>query len=107
MNKGDHVLATKYDDGDPGDQYCVGYYNGSYDHLGTTRYLVVDGAGKSFRANGFRRCEAITADEARWLISHFSEFKPLTVQEGQDDEEDKLVGKSVWDWLTECRAIGS
>jgi len=104
MNKGDNVLATKYDDGDSGDHYCVGFYDSAYDHFGTTRHLVVDGEGKQFRGNGFRRCERITEDEARWLIERFPQFKPLEVQEGKDGEEDKLVGKSVWDWLTECRA---
>lgn len=100
MNKGDYVLATKYSDGDPGDQYCVGWYDGSYDHFGTTRHLVNDGDGKPFRANGFRRCEPITDAEGRWLIERFPEFKPLEVNEEGDD----LVGKSVWDWLLEVRS---
>ena len=52
---GDYVLATKYNDGDPCDHFCVGYYAGTFDHAGQKRHLVHDKDGKSFRANGFRR----------------------------------------------------
>lgn len=103
MDKGDYVVATKYCDGDPGDQFCVGFYNEYYDHYGQTRHLVVDNDGKNFRHNGFRRCERIADAEGRWLIERFPQFTPLWVEEGKAGEEDKLAGKSVWDWLTECR----
>lgn len=105
MNKGDYVLATKYCDGDPGDQYCVGFFDETYDHYGTTRFLVKDNDGKQFRGNGFRRCEPITDTEGRWLIARFEQFKPLWVEEGENGEDDKMCGKSVWDWLAECRTF--
>lgn len=59
---GDYVVATKYADGDPGDHFCVGYYQGWYDHFGQPRHLVVDGSGKSFRANGFRRVAKVSSE---------------------------------------------
>lgn len=104
MNIGDYVLASKYSDGDPGDHYCIGFYAGSYDHFGQTRHLVNDGEGKPFRANGFRRCEPISSEEGRRIIASFPDMKPLEVEERPPGEDDRLVGKSVWDWLAEIRA---
>jgi hypothetical protein len=103
MERGDYVLATKYADGDPGDSYCVGFYDGVLDNVaGLTRHLVVDGEGKQFRRNGHRRVEPITDAEGRWLIERFPYFKPFTT--AQDEYgEDVVVGWSVWDWLAECR----
>lgn len=98
MKQGDYVLATKYSDGDPGDQYAVGVY----DREERDRHYVTDNEGKQFRGNGFRRCEPITHDEGVWLIAHFPEFKPLELVE-RDDGEDYMAGKSVWDWLAEAR----
>jgi hypothetical protein len=95
---GSYVLATKYNDGDPGDHYAVGYLNSPLDHFGQKRYIVVDNNGKPFRANGFRRCEEITDSEGRWLIEHFHDFKPFELT--QDEEgNDVCVGWSLWDWL--------
>lgn len=54
---GDYVLATKYGDGDPGDQWCIGFFAGTTPT--SNRFLVVDSDGKSFRHSGFRRCERI------------------------------------------------
>lgn len=56
---GDYVLATKYADGDPGDQWCVGWLTGTTAH-DPPRYDVVDNDGQLFRGNGFRRAERIT-----------------------------------------------
>jgi hypothetical protein len=107
MDKGDYVLATKYDDGDPGDGYAVGFYDRQLDKVGgSTRHLVVDGDGKQFRGNGFRRVEPITDAEGRWLIERFSQFAPMWVEEDENGE-DKMCGKSVWDWLAECRATAT
>lgn len=101
MNHGDYVLATKYQDGDPGDGYAVGFYDKPLDTVaGATRHLVIDGDGKQFRNNGFRRVEKITDTEGRWLIMNFPNFKPLKM----DVETEEVTGKSVWDWLTEARA---
>jgi hypothetical protein len=99
MKHGDYVLATKYDDGDPGDQFAVGHY----DRFDCERHYVTDAEGKQFRGNGFRRCEPVTPYEGAWLIAHFPEFVPLELVE-RDDGEDYLAGKSVWDWLAEARA---
>jgi hypothetical protein len=104
MNEGDYVLASKYDDGDPGDHYCVGFYAGVYDHHGQTRHLVNDADGKPFRANGFRRCEPVTKEEGEAMIASFADLKPLEVKENPPGIDDELVGKSVWDRLAEIRA---
>ena len=56
LMKGDYVLATNYHDGDPCDPFCVGYFDRAYGD----RFVVVDGHGRSFRANGFRRCQRIS-----------------------------------------------
>ena len=76
--KGDYVLATKYRDGDPLDGYAVGFYNGSYDHFGSLRHLVVDGAGKQFRANGFRRAERISTELGAWIVKNRPTIEALT-----------------------------
>ena len=98
LSLGDYVLATKYADGDPGDHYCIGYFTELLDYGERHRFMVVDGKGKPFRGNGFRCCERITPEEGAWMLSRFSQFKPL------EFHGETLVGKSVWDWLAECRA---
>ena len=62
---GDYVLATKWSDGDPCDHFCVGFFSGK----DRDRYKVVDADGNLFRANGFRRCEAITQEEGELILS--------------------------------------
>ena len=62
---GDYVLATKWNDGDPGDHWAVGFYE-SYVN---DRYRVVDNDGKQIRAGGFRRIGLIDADTGAWLLS--------------------------------------
>src|SRR5882672_8973073 len=95
---GAYVLATKYSDGDPGDHFAVGWLKEIDDRYGQRRYMVVDAAGKSFRANGFRRCETITAERGDWLVKHFPEIEahPFRV-----NDEDQIIGKSVWDWAND------
>lgn len=56
-NVGDYVLATKWGDGDPKDEWAVGFFVGM---LRDDRYLISDADGKLFRANGFRRAERIS-----------------------------------------------
>lgn len=68
LNKGDYVLATKYGDGDPGDQFSIGFY----DRFQDGRHYVVDGDGKQFRGNGFRRCERIAREVGEWLVTYAS-----------------------------------
>lgn len=83
---GDYVLATKYSDGYPGDHFAIGFYNGSYDHYGQTRHLVIDSTGKSFRANGFRRVEKIGIERGTWMVNHFAHIEAM------------MNRYSVWHW---------
>ena len=74
MNKpdltvGDYVLATKYQDGDPGDAWALGFYAGSEDHFGQERHYVIDNDGKSIRGNGYRRVAKIRKDVGAWLLN--------------------------------------
>lgn len=80
-------MATKYADGDPGDQFCIGFYEGSYDHFGQTRHLVVDNSGKSFRANGFRRVAKVSSRRGTWMVQHLAHIEAL---------KDRF---SVWHWI--------
>jgi hypothetical protein len=95
--KGDYVVATKYDDGDPGDQFCIGFYDGSYDHYGQTRHLVIDSEGKNFRANGFRRVALVGPERGAWMVRHVAFIERM---------RDRF---SVWHWYRapwrELRAI--
>jgi hypothetical protein len=80
INKGDYVLATKYEDGDPGDNWAVGYYDRMHDfgkppHQ-DVRYFVVDGEGKQFRGGiGFRRVGKINTEYGAWLLSVAKELE--------------------------------
>lgn len=82
MEKGDYVLATKYDDGDPQDHWCVGFFDSVLDYVPHERYNVVDGDGVPFRGNGFRRIKKISHERGKWLLDH----KHLI----------ELSGRSVW-----------
>lgn len=87
MKIGDYVLATKYSDGDPLDQWCVGFYHGITDpHYNPVRFDVVDSGGKLFRRNGFRRCEVITREQGEWLLAHKEDFIG--------------AGRSLWELIT-------
>lgn len=97
MKRGDYVLATKYSDGDPGDHFVVGFYDGKE----RDRYHVVDAEWMRFRANGFRRCEPITQQEGEWLFKRFRDIESEPFHHSEADEE--IIGKSVWDWLEEAR----
>ncbi len=86
LKKGDYVLATKYRDGDPGDQFCVGFYDSFYMNGSSTRHLVVDGDGNQFRRNGFRRVAKVSRDRGEWIVKNLA-----LVQKMQDRY-------SVWHW---------
>lgn len=87
IKKGDYVLASKYRDGDPGDQFCVGFYDSSFGDGTGTRHLVLDSEGKQFRRNGFRRVARIGNERGKWIVQH------LTLIE-------KMGGRySVWHWF--------
>ena len=67
-NLGDYVLATKYDDGDPGDPWAVGFYGGLNDG---DRHGVKDEAGLwIYGGNRFRRVGRVTAEIGNWLMSN-------------------------------------
>ena len=107
MNIGDYVLATKWGDGDPGDQFAIGFYAGTLASVTTVRHMVQDTDGKQFRGNGFRRCESITQEEGAWMLAQMPNFRPLEYLDEDDDMDDERYdGKSVWDWLAECRTAG-
>lgn len=87
MNLGQYCVATKYSDGDAGDHFVVGFYNGSFQAGGETRHMVRDSSGQNFRNNGFRRVEAIEAERGERLVSMF----PVI--------EANRNRYSVWDWV--------
>lgn len=88
---GDYVLATKYSDGDPGDQFAVGFYDRSFYHFGQERHLVVDNDGNQFRANGFRRVDRISHERGCWLVAHFPEIEKS--------------GRSLWWWRRQSMTV--
>lgn len=63
-NIGDYVFATKYSDGDPGDHWALGLYDGERNG----RHYVKDNSGNQLRGNGFRRVARIRADVGYWLL---------------------------------------
>jgi hypothetical protein len=73
---GDYVLATKWDDGDPGDPWALGFYAGELD-MGNDRdqikvaprYLVKNSAGQNIRPGGFRRVARVRKDVGAWLLN--------------------------------------
>jgi hypothetical protein len=90
--EGDYVLATKYSDGDPRDQWAVGFYD-EFDAKGTGRHYIVDSEGKQMRVNGFRRVERISAAFGAYILS--------------DVQDIEWSEKSLWEhleeWRTNCR----
>jgi hypothetical protein len=86
IKEGDYVIATKYDDGDPRDHFCVGLYKEDTWH-NPPRYHVVDGNGELFRGNGFRRMKKISRDRGDFLVSNIK-----AIEQGD---------RSVW-WWTMC-----
>jgi hypothetical protein len=86
--EGDYVLATKYEDGDPQDQWCVGFATGMTHH-NPPRFDVVDGEGHKFRGNGFRRVEEITREEGDFILGNI-----IRIEES---------GVSLWQHLMQFR----
>jgi len=80
---GDYVFATKWPDGDPQDQWCVGFYAGELGRTG--KHMVVDINGNPFRTNGFRGVKKISAARGRWLLAHKED-----IEEGS---------RSLWWWV--------
>lgn len=71
VQNGDYVLATKYKDGDPADNWAVGFYD---EQIGD-RHFVVDNNGNQLRASGFRRVGEISAEFGRWLLDNANELE--------------------------------
>ena len=86
--RGDYVLATKYDDGDPCDHFFVGFFR----EMSGDRYMVDDGKGQLARAGGFRRCERITARVGSALCAAM----PIIGD---------IHGTSVWWWRRHVKAL--
>ena len=91
MEKGDYVIATKFDDGDIHDHWCVGIYDHLMDQYDPPRHHIVDGCGNPFRNNGFRRCEKIESAVGEKLV----EMMPLI---------DTYSDGCVWDILENVRS---
>ena len=84
MEKGDYVLATKWEDGDPHDQWCVGFFDSMLKYPLKDRYHIVDENGKPFRRNGFRRAEKISETRGRFILENM--------------ERIQRVNRSLWFW---------
>lgn len=67
---GDYVLATKWQDGDPGDAWCVGFYDGILPKVVGVRHLVIDENGNQFRSNGFRRVKKISHARGAFILEN-------------------------------------
>ena len=91
LHHGDYVLATKYEDGDPCDQWAVGFYAGM---RCVGRHLVVDNDGNQMRVGGFRRCEPITGEMGAWLLRV---VPPM--------EKGCPPGVNIWGFIEGCRAF--
>ena len=80
---GDYVLATKWNDGDPGDPWALGIYAGIHSLGETQRHMVNNADGSTIRPNGFRKCHPIRKDVGRWLLTvaadELERSKPCTV----------------------------
>ena len=85
-----YVLATKYSDGDPRDHWAVGYLADTIELVSGKRHIVVDGDGKPFRANGFRRVMEITEDEGAYILTHKNKIA--------------FHDASLWKWLRHYRS---
>lgn len=86
FQKGDYVLATKYSDGDPKDQWCIGFYECPLDYSPMPpRHHIVDGNGRPFRGNGFRRVKKISHARGMWLLDHAGDIE--------------MGARSLWWWV--------
>ena len=85
---GDYVLATKFSDGDPHDQWYVGLFVGMLPKICDDRYEVADAHGNRVRGNGFRRARRISLAAGKWLLDHSREISQSR--------------RSVWGWLREA-----
>lgn len=70
---GTYVLGTKYDDGDPGDAWGVGFYLESFRFAeGDQRHRIIGGDGAYlYGPKGFKTVRAgLTTDVGKWLVAN-------------------------------------
>ena len=72
---GEYVLATKYSDGDPGDEWAVGFLKARMTCYGRVRYNVADSDGVSFRGNGFRRAQRVSPEIGAAILAYKAEIE--------------------------------
>ena len=88
--EGDYVLATKYQDGDPNDHFCVGFYRDMTWHSRFNIVFMPEGGDlwddkNLVRHNGFRRAECIPKEEGDFIVFNIKNIEART--------------NSVWAWL--------
>ncbi len=95
---GDYVFATKYADGDPGDQHCVGFIAADVGmwRPRDARWTVVDRHGVPFRGNGFRAVRKIAPQTGSDMLSLMPSFAGL-----------HMPGHSLWFVLDDLERIPS
>ena len=88
---GDYVLATKFHDGDPGDPWALGFYDGMFGD----RHMVKDSSGKQIRAGGFRRVGRVTPEigQCLWNNRELLERAPSKIN---------LWGMYDWSFVNEA-----
>lgn len=84
LNENDYVLATKYRDGDPQDEWAIGFFHSVLQEKCGDRFMVIDREGNQFRENGFRCAEKITPACGEWLLERVDLIE--------------RSGKSLWWW---------
>lgn len=73
---GSYVLGTKYDDGDPGDAWGVGYYLESFRFPDNARYgirhrIIGNDGNYLYGPKGFIRIRAgLQSDVGNWLVAN-------------------------------------
>ncbi|MCP5463376.1 MAG: hypothetical protein H7A34_09470 [bacterium] len=67
---GDYVLGTVWSDGLTNDPWAVGFFAGTLQINGQTRYLLVNSQNKPIREAGYRRIQKISKQHGQWLITH-------------------------------------
>lgn len=106
LTKGDYVLATKYEDGDPGDPWAVGFYlEPGPPSLDKPRFRVSHADGSIiYGPNGFRRIRRqLRGDVGDWLVKNNAALKQsppgtvnlwtmLTTTAFKDDSESQSGG---------------
>lgn len=83
LKKGDYVLATKWNDGDPYDHWVVGFLDRVTGDA-VPRYMIVDNDGNQMRGNGFSRAKKISQERGDLLLKL--------------GRKNMIVCHSIWHW---------